>query len=52
MDLCRFFAGWGFFGNSSYCQARVAALLDTLDNGKIINEEEYASALDRQYPIN
>ena len=51
MDMVRFLAGWGMWGNSNYACQRVKALLRTLDRGELMSEQQYRVALDRQYPI-
>lgn len=51
MDLVRFLAGWGMWGNSNYACQRVKALLHALDRGEILSEEQYRNALERQYPL-
>lgn len=41
MDLVRFLAGWGMWGNSGYATMRTMKLLQEIDGGKLISYDEY-----------
>jgi hypothetical protein len=51
-DVCRWMAGWGYWGNTRFLQARVVALLDRLDNGtELPSADDYREAIIRAYPL-
>eukprot|EP01036_Dinobryon_divergens_P033520 gene33520-43321_t len=51
LDLVRFFAGWGFFGNVNYAKQRAMGLLDSLDNGgrDKLGPAEYRQAIAQRF---
>jgi thiamine kinase-like enzyme len=46
-DFYRFMSGWGFCGSGA--EGRVVALLDRLDGGTKLSEEDYDSAIRREF---
>jgi hypothetical protein len=51
-DLCRWMAGWGYWGDVSELQAQVREVLERLDGGTDLGSEEaYVEAVRRAYPL-
>jgi hypothetical protein len=51
IDYVRFMAGWGFWGQDRYAQKRALGLLDGIDGGKLLKENEYVNAVYAKYPL-
>ena len=50
-DYSRFMAGWGYWGNSSWAEAKAAKCLDRIDGGEMLpSEDDYIRAVARAYP--
>ena len=51
-DYYRFMCGWGYWGNSSWAEAKATRCLDRIDGGKILpSEEAYTRAVAQAYPF-
>jgi hypothetical protein len=51
-DLCRWMAGWGYWGNVSFLQGRVQRVLHRLDGGaELASPDAYRQAVFREYPL-
>ena len=51
LDLCRWMAGWGFWGNS-FLIPRAKMILNKIDKGEVLKDaEEYVTAIDLTYPL-
>lgn len=52
LDYVRFMAGWGMWGNSSWASKRAESILNRIDQGKLLTQEEYFDLIYELYPVN
>lgn len=51
-DICRWMAGWGYWGCVRYLQDRTRRLLDRLDGGRELPQAEaYKEAMEKAFPV-